>query len=595
MKKFHLTTLAAAAALLVPAAMQAVPAYPGLIKVTQKDGTQVEVRKVGDEYGFYYTTDDYKPLVKVDGQFYYAKAGDENTPFVSTGIPFSATASRSAEATQLDNADTERALRFFGMQREANKAARMPKVAVPDSRANGDHPVNGNFMSTTGVPTLGKQKAIVILVEYKDVPFTVEDAHDFYNRQFNEKGFSDYGATGSARDFFYDSSKGKYEPEFDVYGPVRLSQNRAFYGANPNGGQGDARPAIMAAEGMQMVAEQYTDADFSVYDTDKDGYIDNITVIYAGQGEASGGSEDCVWPHAGYISGAGVELIIDDVRADRYNCINEWVKDDKLKLDRPMGIGTIVHEFSHILGLTDLYDTAYSTQIVYTPGEWSVMDSGPYNNDGLTPPLHSAFEAYSLGWIDPIIVDSDCEVTLNPHGEAIYIKTDKENEFYMFEARNRATKWDEYLPGDGMLVWHIDYNESIWKKNTPNNYTGHQYIDLIEADGRHGTSSRKGDAWPGRRGTEYTEFTFQTNPSFQSWSGYDMQLPITRIHRNEWGQITFRVGKGGQQVGIENIENADDNNAPVEWYTLQGVRVDNPSGGIFIRRQGTQVTKELLK
>ena len=593
MTKIRYNILAAAALLAAPAALQAVPAYPGLYKFTQKDGTEIQVRRVGDEYGCYYVTEDNRLLVKENGQFYYATAGDENTPFVSTGIPATATASRSAETNALLNGvDTERALQLFGMQREALREARMGGAPVM-SRANGDKAPDGTFMSTTNVPTLGNHKALVILVSYKDVDFTVENPHEFYTRMLNEEGFSDYGATGSARDFFVESSKGRYTPEFDVYGPVKLSMNRVFYGervgANP-----DIRPGVMCGEGLQMVVDQNPDVDFSQYDTDGDGYIDNFTVIYAGEGEATDEKlTESVWPHAAYLTGEGVNVSIKNVKANRYNCVNEWRND----YNRPAGIGTIVHEFSHILGLTDLYDTAYSTgAIVYSPGEWSVMDSGPYNNDGLTPPLLSAFEAYSLGWVDPYLIESDCEVTMNPNGNVFYIKTDKENEFFMFEARHRNNKWDAYLPGDGMLIWHIDYNEAVWLKNTPNNYPNHQYIDLIEADGRHGSSSRRGDAWPGRRGTEATEFTFDTNPSFQSWSGYDMKLPITNITRHGWGQVTFRVGKGGLQVGIDNItdDNATDDNAPVEWFTMQGVRVDNPSNGIFIRRQGTKVTKEMV-
>ena len=570
---------------LLPFAGEAVPARPGPVKVTQKDGSQIEVRKIGDEYGFYYASADGLPLVEADGFYYYATAGDESTPFVTSGVRYDAEPSRALQ----QQPDLDRAFQLFGQLREANRE-RMNRCAVPPSRANGDTPVDGTFMSMTGVPTIGKQKALVILVAYKDVPFTVDDPHDFYTRLFTAEGFSDYGATGSAREYFVDSSKGKYEPDFDVYGPVTLSMNRVFYGGNTGGAQTDARPAIMAGEGMQLVAEQNPDVDFSVYDTDGDGYIDNITVIYAGEGEATDGGEDTIWPHAAYLIGAGINLEIDGVKADRSNCINEWLG----SATRPMGIGTIVHEFSHILGLPDLYDTTY-TFLEHTPGEWSVMDKGPYNNDGLTPPLHSAFEAYSMGWIEPTIVDSDCNVTLIPHGNAIYIKTDKENEFFIFEARHRTTKWDEYLPYDGMLIWHIDYVQSVWMRNQPNNYANHQYIDLVEADNRYGTSSRRGDVWPGRRGTEHTSFTFETKPSFQSWSGYDMRLPIHEITRHSWGQVTFKVGNGGAQVGIDAIDSAAGNNAPVEWYTLQGVRVDTPRSGIFIRRQGSAVTKELLK
>lgn len=591
--------LAAAAALLaLPATMQAVPAYPGLLQVTQPDGTTLQVRMTGDEYGHFFVTADNHLLVRDGNAFYYAVAGaDISTPLVSTGVLATDAAARTPETrAMLASIDTDRAMSLFNGSRaaviESQKAAHPVINGKPSASRLGQEVASGRYMSTTNVPTLGKQKALLVLVQYKDVKFTVEDPHTFFNRMVNEEGFNDYGNTGSVRDFFKASSKGLYEPDFDVYGPVTVSQNRVFYGGNAGGSNSDARPASMAAEAMQLAAEQNPDVDFSQYDTDKDGFIDNITIIYAGDGEATSGNPDEIWPHAGYLySGSGINVGASGVKADRYNCINEWLTSE----NRPMGIGTIVHEFSHILGLTDLYDTAYSTAVIYSPGAWSVMDAGPYNNNGFTPPLHSAFEAYCLDWTTPLVIDKDCEAGLNPHGGSFYIATDKENEFFILEARKR-TGWDEYLPGDGMLIWHIDYNQDIWHRNTPNNNPSHHYIDLIEADGRIGEATRKNDAWPGQRG-QFTEFNTTTKPAFMAWSGYDMGLPLSDIRRNEWGKVTFKVGKGGESVGIDAIE-ATDNAAdsPVEWFTLQGVRVDNPvAGNIYLRRQGSQVTKQLVK
>ena len=162
----------------------------------------------------------------------------------------------------------------------------------------------------------------------------------------------------------------------------------------------DQRPEEMIIEACQMLDDT---VDFSEYDRDGDGYIDNVFVFYAGRGEASGGASDTVWPHSWDITAAtSVPYVFDGVRLDRYGCSNEW------EVDRPDGVGTFVHEFSHVMGLPDLYATKYTG--AFTPGAWSAMDYGPYNNDGCTPPLYSAFERYSLGWIEPLPIDGPVNV-----------------------------------------------------------------------------------------------------------------------------------------------------------------------------------------
>ena len=127
--------------------------------------------------------------------------------------------------------------------------------------------------------------------------------------------------------------------------------------------------------------------DFSQYDLDNDQYIDNVFIFYAGQGEASGGSSDCVWPHSWEVEIAemGSQHIFDNVHLNRYACSNEWELSALGYGYRPVGIGTFIHEFSHVMGLPDLDSTQY-VEDTFTPGAWSVMDYGPYNNYGCTPP-----------------------------------------------------------------------------------------------------------------------------------------------------------------------------------------------------------------
>ncbi|MDE6287015.1 MAG: hypothetical protein K2L99_08490, partial [Muribaculaceae bacterium] len=232
---------------------------------------------------------------------------------------------------------------------------------------------------------------------------------------------------------------------------------------------------------------------------------------------------------------------------------------------RPDGVGTFVHEFSHVLGLPDLYATSYTS--AFTPGAWSALDYGPYNNDGCTPPLYSAFERYALNWIEPTVIDGPLNATLNPIGtnQAGIIRTASDNEYFLLENRQQRS-WDTYIPGHGMLIWHVDYNESTWTANTVNNSSYHQYVDIEEADGTQSDYTRDGDAFPGTKGV--TSFTDDTTPSMKTWSGQRLDLPITDIAESHDGIITFKVCGGREPLEATvalDPEDTDDESFTAAW------------------------------
>ena len=146
------------------------------------------------------------------------------------------------------------------------------------------------------------------------------------------------------------------------------------------------------------------------------------------------------------------------------------------------------------------------------------MDHGSYNNDEKTPAGYSIFERYALGWIEPQIISGSCEVTLNQISEndGAIIPAYDEGEFFLLENRQQ-TGWDAYIPGHGMLVWHIDYLDRIWKDNIVNDDASHQYVDLEEADAMPTEATRGGDSFPGDAGV--TEINDDTTPSLRPWSG----------------------------------------------------------------------------
>lgn len=487
----------------IPVSVLAIPAKPGLLTMRQSDGSEVEVRLVGDEHAHMYTTPEGYPLVWADGTLCYATLKGET--LANSGLPYKGDAKFEKSLPVIDK---HKVLGSIMANRRPSKVA-----------ADGAYP---GLYTDAAFPLQGSPKALVILVEYADVKMTLSNAHDYFDRMLNQPGFADYGATGSAADFFRENSRGRFTPQFDVIGPVTLSRPRAYYGANAS--YGDRHPEEMVIEACQLLDDEI---DFTQYDTDGDGVIDNVFVFYAGQSEAAGGGDDTVWPHSSNIAMMG-NYVFDGKQLDYYACSNEWQE------GRPDGVGTFVHEFSHVLGLPDLYATIESD--AFTPGAWSTLDAGPYNNNGCTPPLYSAFERTALGWIEPVEVTGACNATLLPldQGVCAVVKTTDPEEYFLLENRRRSG-WDAYLPGEGMLIWHVHYDKRAWAINAVNNDAAHQRVDLVEADGIPSASTRDGDAFPGTASV--------TSHILKSWGGEMDALPLTDIACTA-DMVTFKVADG---------------------------------------------------
>lgn len=543
-KNLILPTLALACAL--PAG--AVKAINKFVPVTQPDGTVVQIKKCGDEFSHYLVSTDGALLAEVQGAYYFGKL-DNAGRVASTGVlaadPSRRTAAQKAAVTMVDDKVESRMLSARSSSRRAIAQDGM-----------------GRF--TSNFPRKGDINGLVILVEYKDVPFTLTDAHEYFSGLLNTDGFSEYNATGCAAEYFRSNSGNQFRPVFDVFGPVKLPQNRSYYGANDFYGN-DKAPEDMVIHAIRELDEE---VDFSRYDMDGDGYLDNVFIIYAGQGEASYGSASTVWPHSWELSSAGKSFKVDGVTVDTYGCTNEWEQ------NRPDGVGTFIHEFSHVMGLPDLYSTG-SQNLACTPGEWSVLDYGPYNNDGCTPPNYSTYERLAMGWIDPQIIDGPVSVELQNLADvnkACIIQTPKNTEYYLFENRQQ-TGWDKYLPGHGMLIWHVDFVQSVFDANQVNNLASHQYVEMKKASGvtnATNASAWAGWSWPGTN--KKTSFTDDTNPSMKTWTGKRLNLPITNITESD-GLITFDVAGG--QVYVEAPVATVPVNGGEDWFEATWNPVEN--------------------
>lgn len=391
----------------------------------------------------------------------------------------------------------------------------------------------------------GEKRGLVILVNFSDNNFTwttnPKRDYQLIASGVNYKGSLNYG---SVRDYFKTQSYGKFDYVLDVAGPVTLSHAISYYGKNDIYGD-DMRAGTMVWEACQALDD---DIDFSQYDWDGDGVVEQIFVIYAGYGEAQGGRSTTIWPHSSslayakqYESEIG-SCVFDGVTVDTYACSCELSGSYG---KTPDGVGTICHEFSHCFGLPDFYCTDYGHEAL-TMNTWSLMDYGSYAGDGFAPVSYTAYERWFCGWLEPTELSSPQFVKdmgdINETGDAYIIYNEgNKNEYYIMQ-NVQQTGWNISAPGHGMLVLHVDYDKNAWFNNTPNNNENHLRMTPICADNTRNNNSLSGDTYPGT--ARRTELTDDSRPAAELYNANTdgkklMHKPITDIAESEDGLISF--------------------------------------------------------
>ena len=344
-----------------------------------------------------------------------------------------------------------------------------------------------------GKPTqyVGSKRGLIILMEFPNLKFINKnkngktfDVHDMWNDLANKenlKAVNGVLVNGSIRDYFVAQSYGKFAIDFDVKGPYTAKNKYAYYGRNVDYGgvSFDDRPYELIIEACKAADGE---VNFKDYDWDGDGEVDQVYVVYAGHGESTYDDPELIWPHESIISGhTGAPLTLQGMTIDTYACGNELDSSDRI-----FGIGTICHEFSHCLGLPDVYDIEYSGE-TETPGQFDLMDAGNYNGDSWYPAGYSAFERMFCGWLEPRRVGSVADVgelqPLHLHSDAAIIEQfEGSTNYYLVENRVKES-WDKFLPSHGLIAWHINYDLEVWKKNRVNvdpNNMGITIVDLAD-------------------------------------------------------------------------------------------------------------------
>lgn len=517
--------------------LYAIPAKRERCTLILADGKTIEATWMGDETVHFYLTDDGRYLqTNSDGIAYFVEADSIHNRWKS-------------RAAKRQKAYT---------RKNASRRRRAQDVSMS-----------------------GSKRGLVILVQFPQTPFYITQS--IFDRLLNEVGYSDEVNIGSVHDYFYDNSYGQFNLTFDVVGPITMSQPLSYYGGNNANGD-DAHPAIMVREAIEKVDAS---VDFSQYDWDMDGEVEQVYILHSGYDEAQRHINNDIWSHEWTLSEALEEgdgdgpISVDGVVIDRYATSSELRGSGGYHI---VGIGTMCHEFSHCLGIPDFYDIDGRN---FGMNSWDIMDNGSYNGNGGAPAGFTSYERWYCGWLEPTELIDPVEVYNMPpltSEPVAYIlrNSGKYDEYFLLENRQRE-KWDSCLGGHGMLVVHVDYEDLAWETNAVNVVRSHQRMTIIPADNILYFSSLAGDPWPGTTGKTMLSDTSMPAGRFYNLNAegdFLMHHAIAQISESADGLISFIFDdealsiKGCQESG-EMSQN--------DIYDLQGRKVSKPSKGIYLQ------------
>lgn len=443
----------------------AIPAKKSWKVVSQSDGTTIRVSQAGDEHLHYYITEDNVPLYKAaDNRYCYLTI--ENGKLYNSGVLAHESAARSAKELQVMN--TIHDLAPIARQMVAKKRSAAKRCGRPDRLPSKDD--RSVFK--------GSKKALVILAAFSDKSFSKGDDAivKFYDEVLNQEGYSQNGAAGSVHDYFKDMSRGEFDLTFDIVGPVKVSKSATYYGGPSPIMGGTDHIGEFITEAINK-ADEKCDIDWKKYDWDDDGEVEQVFVLYAGYGQATGGPTGTIWPNAWTLdealqnSDGNGGFSIDGVFINQYACSNELYLDSGTV---PMGLGVFCHEFSHCMGLPDMYDTNYGS--TPTMGDWDLLAGGSYNGPqgiGWCPAGWTSYERAYAGWLELTELKAGDIIKgmtslEEADGKAYVIYNDNHKDEYYLLENHKGMGWDKYTPENGLLIIHVDYDKDLFDNNIVN-------------------------------------------------------------------------------------------------------------------------------
>ncbi len=433
MKKIFTSIIIAVLALSTAISTQASPAYPYPIKYTQPDGSVITIQIHGDEFLHWTTSGNSLVAQDSEGYWRYATFNSDGTSNAQGSRVSANLSGDGSTVTPPASAIAE------AMQKRESMMARSASLAQSSSIS------------------LGEKHFLILLIQFSDKSFKTAKAD--FEAMLNGESYTYNNAVGSVMKYYSDVSNDQFKPIFDVYGPITVPYTSAECA------QSD-KPAVKYA--CEYADENYN-VDFTQYCNANSGLVDNVFFFFPGYNQAEGGGKDCIWPHAvtygtpfTYLDGKGIY---------HYGCTSEYRGSSGATR---AGIGTFCHEFGHVIGLPDFYDTDYEGNGGEGDGlfSYSIMSNGNYNNEGRTPPYMTTIERNILGWKTdiPLLEDGDYTLTGVQDNEGYMTETENPNEYFIFEARNK-TGWDAYIPAAGLLIYHVDRSRG-WD----NSYKAHPAV-----------------------------------------------------------------------------------------------------------------------
>lgn len=435
---------------------------------------------------------------------------------------------------------------------------------------------------------IGEKRQLVILSSFSDLDFESEDPLALWNQILNQPNYHEGSYQGSVHDYFYDQSNGKFDLQFDMYA-FKVNKEHATYRSTATDDKNASLLLLALADSLKNVV-----TDWAPYDWDDDGYIDQVLVIYAGMGQNDGGDRNTIWAHQAALSIFKLDPVVVNSSDKTYMIDHYGFIPEKGKTSATFG--TFCHEFGHCMTLPDFYYN--NLQIV---GDWDIMDNGNYNYNGYCPPNYSAHERMILGWLDVKELTEPASITnmpaLGDEPVAYMIRNDAyPNEYYILENRQQQG-WDKYLPGSGLVIFHVDYDEELWKYGVPNTYVDNHY-SIFPANGMSYTAMESGWAYP--YGTK-DSLTNNSNPAatlrHAAQDGTKlMSKPITNI-RVDNGLVSFDfMGGDGSQTTVQSHP-TNYQNLIKEVYDLSGRQIpQNAMGtGIYIIKYANGQTKKVVR
>ena len=568
------------------------------VQVRQADGSVITVILCGDEHINWYTTLDGVLLVQgTDNNYYIGKVEKSGNLIATKQLAHEAQSRSQAERNLIAKQDKEK---FFAY---VNKITEESENAYDNSPLTRGPIVDSGYGGVPYFPHTGSPKALVILAEFQDTTFTIQDTKKvFTNYLMNEDHFSDtrYGQNQNykgVRGYFKDCSYGQFTPIFDVVGPIKLPKKHAIYGA------GNDRMDLLLADACAAVDDL---VDFAKYDANNDGIVDLVYIIYAGHSANYRNNKvSNIWPKSGTVT---ISDTFDGKSIRRYGVSNELNGSDKTSKNNKKinGIGLFCHEFSHTLGLPDIY--AYHTDAENQDDQgmefWDLMDGGTGVRGGRVPASYLAWEREVMGWmnIDELKKDSSIEnlKSIDNGGKAYkIINPNNSNEYIVLQSMQKGAwnqGWGDGTYGKGLLAYRVSYPfNKVNVFDYPNNEKGKPRVIPIPADGK---------ILAGKNATSYLEYVNQHNgdlypynridyiSGFKMFNGSILEKSIVNIKENDGGDsnnnyVNFEFKNGLVPTGIQSLSIIERSTSDNRIYTLDGRYVGTDASilphGIYIQ------------